>query len=135
MQKPCEDWAKPRGLEIETRSGFGPQTICDLSQSNDVRHVVRILNKRTYRLDIVCKGLINSNPRKVEFSSPNTPPDTPTSWSATISLLDGEEYTFDHVSLVCLTQGTDNVHTEVIANWSQSLKKTVVPLGFQVKAC
>lgn len=128
----CENKANPQGLEVKARSGIGSHTICKLSKSPNLTHIVTILNKRTYRVDIECKGSISSSPRMAEFSSPNTPPDTATNWSAKVSLLDGEEHTFEYVSLVCISQGIENVHSEVTAYWSQSLKKTTVSLGFKV---
>lgn len=128
----CEKKEKPQGLEVEARSGIGAQTICDLHKDTNIKHIVTIRNKRTYRVDIECKGSINSNPRKAEFSSPNAPPDTSTNWSAQVSLFDGEEHTFEHVSLVCNSYGIENIHTEVSAYWSQSLKMTTISLGFQV---
>src|SRR2546421_13031913 len=105
MAKPCEKKDTPQGLVVYSRSGNGSQTICDLGHVTNVKHLVTIRNKRTYRLDIVCEGAISAQPSRVEFSSPN-PSDTSSHWKATVSLLDGQERTFNHVSLIGISQGT-----------------------------
>src|SRR6266487_3620302 len=135
MSKPCEKKDTPQGLEVISRSGNGSQTICNLGHGTNVKHIVTIRNKRTYRLDIICEGLISAQPSRVEFMSPN-PSDTSTHWQATATLFDGEERTFDHVSLVGISQGLENVHTYVEATWKEKntiIMSTTVVHGIQVK--
>jgi hypothetical protein len=74
----------------------------------------------------------------VEFVPQNNPLVTSNHWRATTSLLDGEIRTFDHVTLVGLSQGVENVHTYVEASWRERINNSpiiseTVTHGIQVK--
>src|SRR5688500_2990362 len=118
---PCEQARGIRGLYVTTRSTDGAHPVCNLSSRTDVRHVVIVENLMTYPVEIKCAGEIHATPRKVRFSSPY-PTDTDSKWEASTLLEDGDVYSFDSVTLLRVTPGTERVAVYVSAEWSASGK-------------
>jgi hypothetical protein len=120
------------GVFVEATSGDGITSICTLGNRIDVRHIVRVKNKRLYPADIECVGRILSKPQKIEFTSPESNDTKSTWWASKDNLDDGDTYTFDHVGLLPKQLGTEKIHAEITITWPDPNKQESISLCLDV---
>ncbi len=131
---PCHDHKSTNGLKVNTFSGTwsGTQWMSDcnsIGNRQNVYHIVEIVNKCTYRIDVDCAGSISMTAqRKLQFNSPAST-DTDHTWKDNISLGVNGQHTFDHVQLSNRNQGHgyESMYTDVNAT-SPSWGTTLLPV-------
>jgi hypothetical protein len=137
-RKLCEDSDSRLGLYAEAWSGDNRSGLknveCNISKSSRVRYCIKVINLKTYALNVNVEGKIKSTFNKVEFA-PQGANDTPKYWEDNYpGLRDGDEKVFDHIKIVNKgTQiGSEKIEATVTANWPEPEEDDSIPLVFDV---
>lgn len=93
---------------------------------------MEITNLMLYPADIICEGCINSNPRRVDFCSPNSN-DKEDNWCS-LSHTVYDTISFEHVLIKSKLSGYEKIITEFIIEWPHKRKDDFVQVGIDVKS-
>ena len=120
----CEAKKNYGGVYVRTYSAAAPKSprICNLNGQGAVCHIVEIENLRLYSADVICSGLISSDPQLVRFLPVHSSISgvTSRSWTGSTGLGQRGKHQFSHVKLATLIPGGDEIiRTEVVIQWPE----------------